>query len=129
MKRHSLSTFLGLIFGWSAYAYECYSCSNLMIGICSDPFDKSKSGNISRIKPDPHERCLKIKVGTTVRRHVVNATNCPSGKNACGQEEDDGVKSTICCCDSDLCNQASFLQQQIQLLFGALFAYGVFIHH
>ena len=59
--------------------------------------------------------------GGIVSRTVVNASECGQGENKCLTVDVPLFgKTTTCCCNSDLCNGASSIQQQSFILFAVI---------
>ena len=58
-------------------------------------------------------------MGSSVGRGIADASVCDK-VNGCEDDAHQGITVTACCCNTDLCNGASPLQQQIVSLLIAL---------
>lgn len=52
-----------------------------------------------------------------LQRLPIAAGSCPAGINECGKMTDAGLTGTVCCCNTELCNGATTIQQQSLLVY------------
>jgi len=110
MNSYYLSLTFLLLFGiHSIQSYQCYYCLNGPS--CQDPFKVTKYGTGTLEAPEGYV-CAKAKLdGVVTERGPIPVSYCQYGNNKCKS----GNGATICCCDSDLCNNSPSLKYQTGL--------------
>ncbi|CAF1131864.1 unnamed protein product [Didymodactylos carnosus] len=80
-------------------ALTCYSCTN-----CPDPFNPAQPG-VRNITAGAGQSCKKQK-GKILGFEGVSRTAEACGTNKCEKVSLFGQSSTVCCCNTDMCNGA-----------------------
>ncbi|CAF1105871.1 unnamed protein product [Adineta steineri] len=107
----------------SVQSIQCYGCTGESNTHCNDPFDRENAGNISIFSISADDRCLKIKVNSDVTRFAIHADLCPAGDNGCSTKSNSEGEITMCCCNSDLCNDSSSFFSVVSVLILSIFGY------
>ncbi|CAF1117123.1 unnamed protein product [Adineta steineri] len=109
--------FLAILSFFSTGAIRCYSCRSVNTPDCDSKLELTKVNiTIFIVAINESQRCIKHKLSDIYVRGYEDATACKNGDNGCSSTKVADLDITDCCCNTDLCNGVSSIQQQYLLL-------------
>ncbi|CAF1117137.1 unnamed protein product [Adineta steineri] len=110
---------LGILNFYSTDGIRCYVCSTVTNRGCGSKLDLTKlnaTNSTFIVEINSTQQCTKHKISNIYIRDYSVVSACPNGGNHCNSSKIADLTIADCCCNTDLCNGVSSIQQQYYLL-------------